>query len=161
MQIFNKLFFVLVFITSSSAFSQTGAPSIQSPTTPSIAAPSIVAPVVPSVPTIQLSTGSADETRTTSTSNNDQIPSALATELSASALETLSGLFTGSEENLNATALGEFESFSSLEELSTLLNTEITSTDDATTIALLQEILLKLSELEEKIDNLETEKAKD
>ncbi len=141
-------------------FSQTTATTIQVPTVPSISAPSVVAPTIPTLQMTSTQNNGTVKTTTETTANGQSTstqtaPSNLSTELSTSALETLSSLFTGDDTNLQADALGSIGNFSSIGDLTSLLNQEMSTTTDTTTQALLQEILIKLSELEAKIDNLE------
>ncbi len=155
MQIYKNIF-LLFFFTTTLAFSQTATQPIQAPVAPTITGPSVTAPTIPSLQMSTLPDNATVKTTTDATKSNPQsLPSELSTDLTATALETLSGLFGDDTGAFTDDSLAGLGSFSSLGDLSTLLNQELTTTDDPTTIALLQEILLKLTELEAKIDNLE------
>ncbi len=158
MQTYSKSIISFFLLTTTFLFSQANTESIQPPSIPTISVPTVA---VPTAPSLQLSSPMSNATiKTTNTTTSDNtaadsqtMPTELSSELTANALETLSGLFSNDEASLSTlSGLGDF---SSLGDLSTLLNEELSTTDDTTTKALLQEILLKLTELEAKIDNLE------
>ncbi len=149
------LFFILFFVLTV-AHSQSTRPTVQSPKAPSITAPSITGPVAPTIQiTIPTENATIVTTKTDSSPSETQAPSSLSTDLTATALETLNGLFTGEADEESLNALSSIGGVSSISDLSSLLSNQITSTEDIETQELLREILLKLSELEAKIDNLE------
>ncbi len=137
-------------------YTQNTVPSIQMPSIPSISSPTISGPTAPSVPKVELTTPENSENVKTTTSTTNTPQSELSTDLTVTALETISNLFTDEENAIGAEDFSDIGNFSSLTEVATMLNGELTATSDETTKALLQEILLKLSELETKIDNLES-----
>ncbi len=145
------------------------------PTVPSVTVPSFTPPASPSMPTPPIVTppevfvqttpaaatsnkNSQNETstvQTTNTQNNQTsniMTSSLASDLNATAIETITNLFSNDSSNLGQSPLG---SLSSLGDLSTILNTTPTGETSSVAIstnALLQEVLAKLGELEKKID---------
>ncbi len=152
----SMLICLILFFSGLFVYAQNTSPSIQAPTPPSVQVPSVVAPVIPTLQINSVPNNATVKTTKTETGNKESIPSELSSDLTATALETLNGLFSSDEETLSA--LDSLGSFSSVGDLTKLLNEEINTTTDTSTHELLQEILIKLTELEAKIDNLESEK---
>ncbi len=182
-----SFFFLPLFLFSQSVQPPTiptiTVPSVAAPTmpnapivtTPTLSESSI--PQIPAIPTITTPSPSNSTStinpnleesnlpenstiRTTTTTSSPQgttIPSSLTSELSATAIETLSTLFSN---DTNAIGENPLASISSLSGLSSLLDTnQTTNTTGANTVstnALLQEVLTKLQELEARIDTTQT-----
>ncbi len=155
------LMFVFLCVFLNGAFSQSTIPTINSPEIPQIAFPTIEAPSIQAASataTTQVNSHPNTRTVTNSTSNQSEnvqsSQASISTELTATALETISSLFSGDSGALGTSSLGGLEGLSSLGDLETLINGELSTTEDATTQALLQEILVRLTQIETQIAGL-------
>jgi len=146
------------------------APSIQGPTVPTITVPTVSAPIAPTAPVLGTPTITTQSTTSTNKNNSTTslASSVIPSDLTATALQTLSSFIGGETDTDALDSLGDLGSLSSLGNLGSL-SSLLGSTDSGiqntanidSTNALLTKILQKLDTLfvainENKVDATQT-----